>query len=130
MNHSQCNEVITMNLSVRLKTNEIELPQEPTHVYFPEQVYFHLDHTTLSTVQGSPPAGHGFLDQPHLRASNASLQAAHHQTGVVTARHVAGSDNGGGSGGGGAGSSSSGGGASGGGGECTGRAVDNQYSFT
>lgn len=128
MNHSQCNEVITMNLSVRLKTNEIELPQEPTHVYFPEQVYFHLDPTTLSTVQGSPPAGHGFLDQPHLRASNASLQAAH-QTNVVTGRHIAGSDNSGSGGAGAAGSSTSGGGASGGG-ECSGRAVDNQYSFT
>ncbi|KAH8361131.1 SH2B adapter protein 2 isoform X1 [Drosophila serrata] len=122
-----CNEVITMNLSVRLKTNEIELPQEPTHVFFPEQVYFHLDPTTL-TVHGSPPAaGQSFLDQPHLRASNASLQAAahHHQQ-----QHPAGqsrhpSDSGNNSGGAVGGGSGSGGGA-----ECTGRAVDNQYSFT
>ncbi|XP_032597676.1 SH2B adapter protein 2 isoform X2 [Drosophila grimshawi] len=123
-----CNEVITMNLSVRLKTNEIELPQEPTHVYFPEQVYFHLDPTTL-TVHQSPPAGQGFLDQPHLRASNASLQAAH--PGAGPARH-GGDTNAGGSGGGGAGSSSSGGGGSGAaaGAECSGRAIDNQYSFT
>ncbi|KAH8340812.1 hypothetical protein KR059_007208 [Drosophila kikkawai] len=123
-----CNEVITMNLSVRLKTNEIELPQEPTHVFFPEQVYFHLDPTTL-TVHGSPPAaGQSFLDQPHLRASNASLQAAahHHQQ----QQHPAGqsrhpSDSGNNSGGAVGGGSGSGGGA-----ECTGRAVDNQYSFT
>ncbi|KAH8294051.1 hypothetical protein KR054_007774 [Drosophila jambulina] len=123
-----CNEVITMNLSVRLKTNEIELPQEPTHVFFPEQVYFHLDPTTL-TVHGSPPAaGQSFLDQPHLRASNASLQAAahHHQQ----QQHPAGqsrhpSDSGNNSSGAVGGGSGSGGGA-----ECTGRAVDNQYSFT
>ncbi|XP_016951324.1 SH2B adapter protein 2 isoform X2 [Drosophila biarmipes] len=118
-----CNEVITMNLSVRLKTNEIELPQEPTHVYFPEQVYFHLDPTTL-TVHGSPPAAQNFLDQPHLRASNASLQAAaHHPAGSSSGnRHP--SDGGNNSGGTGGGSGSSGGA------ECTGRAVDNQYSFT
>ncbi|KAH8360271.1 hypothetical protein KR093_011829 [Drosophila rubida] len=116
-----CNEVITMNLSVRLKTNEIELPQEPTHVYFPEQVYFHLDPTPL-TVHSSPPAGHGFLDQPHLRASNASLQAA------TSSRH--GADSGAsGSGGVGGAAGGTGGGASGSG-ECTGRAIDNQYSFT
>lgn len=120
MNHSQCNEVITMNLSVRLKTNEIELPQEPTHVYFPEQVYFHLDPTSL-TVHNSPPAGQGFLDQPHLRASNASLQAVHQ--GVTTSRH--GADNS-------ASGSGIAGGAAGGstGAECTGRAIDNQYSYT
>jgi len=112
-----------MNLSVRLKTNEIELPQEPTHVYFPEQVYFHLDPTTL-TVHGSPPAAQNFLDQPHLRASNASLQAAaHHPAGSSSGnRHP--SDGGNNSGGNGGGSGSSGGA------ECTGRAVDNQYSFT
>ncbi|KAH8247177.1 hypothetical protein KR032_012132 [Drosophila birchii] len=122
-----CNEVITMNLSVRLKTNEIELPQEPTHVFFPEQVYFHLDPTTL-TVHGSPPAaGQSFLDQPHLRASNASLQAAAHlhqqQHPAGQSRHP--SDSGNNSGGAVGGGSGSGGGA-----ECTGRAVDNQYSFT
>ncbi|XP_064549255.1 SH2B adapter protein 2 isoform X1 [Drosophila montana] len=111
------NEVITMNLSVRLKTNEIELPQEPTHVYFPEQVYFHLDPTTL-TVHNSPPAGQGFLDQPHLRASNASLQATH--PGVGTTRHAA--DTGSNSGAPGSGGAT--------GAECSGRAIDNQYSFT
>ncbi|KAH8311612.1 hypothetical protein KR044_007224 [Drosophila immigrans] len=118
-----CNEVITMNLSVRLKTNEIELPQEPTHVYFPEQVYFHLDPTPL-TVHSSPPAGHGFLDQPHLRASNASLQAA------TSSRH-AGADSGASGSGVGVGGAAGGtGGGASGSGECTGRAIDNQYSFT
>ncbi|XP_062122336.1 SH2B adapter protein 2 isoform X1 [Drosophila sulfurigaster albostrigata] len=119
-----CNEVITMNLSVRLKTNEIELPQEPTHVYFPEQVYFHLDPTPL-TVHSSPPAGHGFLDQPHLRASNASLQAA------TSSRHGGADSGASGSGGGGVGGAAGGtGGGTSGSGECTGRAIDNQYSFT
>ncbi|KAH8295077.1 hypothetical protein KR018_006874 [Drosophila ironensis] len=118
-----CNEVITMNLSVRLKTNEIELPQEPTHVYFPEQLYFHLDATSL-TVHGSPPAGQGFLDQPHLRASNASLQAAaHHHPAGGQSRHPGDSGSNSASGSGGAAGSSAGA-------ECTGRAVDNQYSFT
>ncbi|KAH8313807.1 hypothetical protein KR067_012099 [Drosophila pandora] len=115
-----CNEVITMNLSVRLKTNEIDLPQEPTHVYFPDQVYFRLDPTSL-TVHGSPPAAQSFLDQPHLRASNASLQAAAHHHPAGQSRHT--SDSGNNSASGGAGSSNSGA-------ECTGRAVDNQYSFT
>ncbi|KAH8381926.1 hypothetical protein KR009_001080 [Drosophila setifemur] len=122
-----CNEVVTMNLSVRLKTNEIELPQEqPTHVYFPEQVYFHLDPTTL-TVHGSPPAAQNFLDHPHLRASNASLQASahHHQQAGQSSLHTSdgGNNSASGAGGSGTGGSSSGT-------ECTGRAVDNQYSFT
>ncbi|KAH8409756.1 hypothetical protein KR222_004343 [Zaprionus bogoriensis] len=130
-----CNEVITMNLSVRLKTNEIELPQEPpTHVYFPEQVYFHLDAATLA-AHGSPPAGHGFLDQPHLRASNVSLQAPH-QAVAAAARHVGdGSGASVGTGGGGAasgvgGNSSSNSNSGASGAECSGRAIDNQYSFT
>ncbi|XP_017144051.1 SH2B adapter protein 1 isoform X1 [Drosophila miranda] len=114
-----CSEIITMNLSVRLKTNEIELPlEQPTHVYFPEQTYFPLDSTTL-TVHSSPPAGQGFLDQPHLRASNASLQgSAHHQQQQQQHQAVQGGN-------------ASGSGASGGSGtEGSGRAVDNQYSFT
>lgn len=113
-----------MNLSVRLKTNEIELPQEPTHVFFPEQVYFHLDPTSL-TAHNSPPVGQGFLDQPHLRASNASLQAPHQ--GVGAARH-AGDAVASGSSGAVPGSSSSSGATSGA--ECSGRAIDNQYSYT
>ncbi|KRG01343.1 SH2B adapter protein 2 isoform X1 [Drosophila mojavensis] len=119
-----CNEVITMNLSVRLKTNEIELPQEPTHVFFPEQVYFHLDPTSL-TAHNSPPVGQGFLDQPHLRASNASLQAPHQ--GVGAARHAVDAVASGSSGAV-PGSGSSSGATSGA--ECTGRAIDNQYSYT
>ncbi|XP_034140242.1 SH2B adapter protein 1 isoform X2 [Drosophila guanche] len=116
-----CNGVITMNLSVRLKTNEIELPlDQPTHVYFPEQAYFPLDPTTL-TVHSSPPAGHSsFLDQPHLRASNASLQGSsgHHQQ--LQQQNQSGQGGG----------NASGSGASGSGNEGNGRAVDNQYSFT
>ncbi|XP_030373681.1 SH2B adapter protein 1 isoform X2 [Scaptodrosophila lebanonensis] len=110
-----CNEVITMNLSVRLKTNEIELPQESQHVYFPEQVYFHLDPTTL-TVHSTPPTSQTFLEQQaHLRSSTASLQQSQQQQvsapGLTPVRH---------------GSESS----ANGGADCSGRAVDNQYSFT
>ncbi|XP_017848648.1 SH2B adapter protein 1 isoform X2 [Drosophila busckii] len=126
-----CNEVITMNLSVRLKTNEIELPQEqPTHVFFPEQVYFHLDQNPLAVHNSSPSAHQAFLDAPHLRASNASLQAAQH--GTTTRSHGGDTNAGGGSGssGGAVGGTSGSGSGSGTGNECSGRAIDNQYSYT